>query len=731
MNPQTWAEYYASRGWQVVRIEPMQKGPRDKNWPDLLYPPESFTPGSNIGVKLGARSGGLLDIDLDCPEAAVLAPLFLPDTIKFGREGAWGLKLEHRASDAQPIARHWIYKTTGPARTERPKFLHIEFRADGCQTVFPGSVHETGYPIVWDGDPNREPTTVKPDEIFGAWVELSVAVYTARELVAAQRNRCAHDFLLALAGALYGSGWTEERATRAIMAGCSLVQGNNTTHREDCIKTTWHNEEKPRTGWPTLSDLVDAQNYKPTKALQKIVDIDRPPVASIPVSIDGPVSIAREYALSDIGNADRLLDMFGTYLRFVNGIGWLRWNQKYWERLPKGPYYEAEQVVRAMIKQARALPKSEAAILCQWAIKSGSAQRLRGCMEIASQRPQVLLDIDQLDADPFMLNTPGGTVDLRTGDLLPHDPERFCTKMTGVNCQPYPTPRFNQFLREVTSGDVGLMNYLLRWLGYSLTGSVSEQVFNIWHGPKGANGKSTLLSLVNRIMGDYSTVIAPSVLMAKQGDSHPTGTMDLQGRRFVVAQEADEGKRWNESLIKRLTGADPVKARFMHQDYVEFTPQAKIVLATNPLPVVRESGNAFWRRVHLVPWLRSFEKNPEQDLSEKLEREAQGILYILVQGCIAWQRGGLQPSQQMLDAAKQYRVSQDSLGAFLSTYLIPTPGAAAKFQETYDVYKFWADAIREPTLSGRVFQRVLAERGFSMDMGGNIYGYTTKKTTYN
>jgi putative DNA primase/helicase len=224
---------------------------------------------------------------------------------------------------------------------------------------------------------------------------------------------------------------------------------------------------------------------------------------------------------------------------------------------------------------------------------------------------------DQWDADPWALNTPGGIVGLKTAVLLPHEPLACHTKMTAV-APAGACPLWVDFLKRITNGDDDLRSYLQRSAGYALTGSTREHALQFGYGT-GANGKSTYLTTLSSIMGDYACIAPMETFTATAGDRHPTDLAMLRRARLVTAQETEQGRRWAEAKIKALTGGDPISARFMRQDFFTFKPQFKLFIAGNHRPGLSDLDEALRRRMHLVPFNVTIpEEHRDPELPEKL-----------------------------------------------------------------------------------------------------------------
>lgn len=699
------AAAYIALGWQVVPAKPMSKATIHKDWPVRVYAPDDFGESANIGIKLGAASNGLVDIDCDCPEAVALAPTFLPETWTFGRHGE-GKNPAVVPGLTTGFVKHYLFQLSDQidTKTIKPVGTFVEWRASKAQTIAPGSIHEdTGRPIEWTpGISTPRPTLILEMNLRRCFASLSIATVLARIWPQAAGGR--HHIVMGLAGALWRAGWTLEEAKLVILSAAELA-GAEDTH-ERVIDDTWADDhERNRGGWPMLEEIFGPV----TKTLRKLVR------DCSPQDKDAATTEAGGYVLNESGNADRLLDVKGQDLRYIHGMGWLRWSGQIWETDPLGPVPELEEIARQIREEAQGRPAEEGAALAGWGLASGNIQKIRGAMAIAAARKAVRLMPDQLDVDPWLLNTPGGVVDMRTGLMRPAQREDLCTQMTRVAPDfGRPCPTFVKFLTECMNGDPELVRYVLLWLGYCLSGDVRVHAFHIWHGA-GRNGKGTLQNIMRFIWGDYASTVDPGVLLSNGTDQHPTGLMDFRGKRLILTSEPKEGKRWNEALIKRLTGGDAIKARWMAKDFVEFNPTWKIVMATNTRPQVREVSGAIWSRVRLVPWDVSFLGREDHDLAAKLEDEAPAILALIIRAGAEALRNGLGTSERVRREVAEYRRSQDILGLFFSECCAVDAASMVDITALYSAYQFWATEARVLTVDRMAFRRILEERGNRVD----------------
>jgi putative DNA primase/helicase len=320
----------------------------------------------------------------------------------------------------------------------------------------------------------------------------------------------------------------------------------------------------------------------------------------------------------------------------------------------------------------------------------------------------------------MLLNVRNGTLDLRTGRLCGHRRENLITKLAPVLYDPAARcPLWERFLHRVMGGNVGLTSYLQRVVGYGLTGDVSEQALWFLFGT-GANGKSTFLATILAMLGDYAMQSVSELLMAKANESHPTERADLFGKRLVATIETEEGKRMAESLMKQMTGGDRIRARKMRQDFFEFLPSHKILLAANHKPNVHGTDHAVWRRIKLVPFTVTIrEEEKDKTLSDKLKAELPGILAWAVRGCLAWQREGLRDPEEVRKATAEYRAEQDTVADFLASCCNILPEGRIKAALLYDAYVEWSG---DRLTTSKAFAERLRAMGYDTKRGhGGAY----------
>jgi len=397
-------------------------------------------------------------------------------------------------------------------------------------------------------------------------------------------------------------------------------------------------------------------------------------------------------------------------LKYVATWGhWLQWDGARWRFEETLAAYDLARIIAREAAQACNNSKARKDI--------ASAKTVAAIERLARADRRHAMRVDIWDADPWLLNTPGGIVDLRTGKAGPSDPTKYITKITAVapggDC-----PSWLAFLDQIMAGDKELIAYLQRVFGYSLTGSTSEHALFFCYGT-GANGKGVLIGAVAGIMQDYATTAPMETFTATNTDRHPTDLAGLRGARLVSSQETEEGRRWAEAKIKALTGGDRISARFMRQDFFEYNPQFKLLIAGNHKPGLRGVDEAIRRRLNLIPFTVTIPAAArDRQLPEKLQAEWPGILQWGIDGCLEWQRVGLAPPASVRQATDEYLAEEDALGLWIEERCAQDPAYAELKSELFADWRQWAETAGEYVGSQKRFTQALMDRGFKPDRRG-------------
>lgn len=481
--------------------------------------------------------------------------------------------------------------------------------------------------------------------------------------------------------------------------------------------------------WADVRDLVDGprgqrpgQEKTPKRGPLPDVATDD---SSWPKAEWRPESIT-DAGDTDLGNTARLFDRNGRDMLFVREVGWHRWTGARWAPDEAGAKRLADDLPRIVLTEsaemsARAAAENDpshrqalhqtAGVLLAWAKKCEKAIAIEAALGMLERR--LIIEPTEADADPFLLATANGTLDLRTGTPRPSMRGDFITMGSAIAFDPSATcPTFDKFLQRIFRTHQEVIPFLQRAIGYTLTGDTREQCLFILHG-SGCNGKSTLVNVLEWLLGDYANQAPPDLLVAKTGDRHPTEIADLRGARLVATVETGEGKRLAESLVKQMSGGDRLKGRYMRRDFFEFTPTFKLWMATNHRPAIRGTDLGIWRRIRLIPFaevITDEEKDPM--LPGRLKGELPGILAWAVRGCLEWQRDGLRPPDAITTATLAYKQEQDQLAAFFEECCIINPRCEVKSADLYKAYSEWCDRTGEYAEKQRKFGESLTERGF-------------------
>ncbi|MGW7081821.1 DNA primase family protein [Streptomyces sp. NPDC054866] len=414
--------------------------------------------------------------------------------------------------------------------------------------------------------------------------------------------------------------------------------------------------------------------------------------------------------LTDRGNAKLFVKLYGADYRHVPGLGWYRWQGTRWQ------FDEDDTVMWAAGDLAEAFATTDprgvfsASELNQHIRRAMSTSGINAMLTQAKAAPGMVLNATSLDADPYVLCTTEGIVDLRTGLLRAPDPNKdFHSRSTSVGPQQTPVPRWQRFLTDTFGRgpeDQEMIDFLQLLLGYSVTGDVGGQVMPFLFG-SGKNGKSVLLDVLMKLLGDYADAAPPGFLMTRPFEGHPTDLAELHGRRVIVCSEVKPGDKFDEARVKLLTGGDRIKARRMRQDFFSFAPTHKLWLLGNHRPEVGTGGYAFWRRMRLIPFEHVVSDDRKIDnLADILvTEEGPGILGWLVEGACRYLAGDkdLTGPERVRIATSAYAETEDHVGRFFDECCALSPASRAEQARLYAEYKAWCRHEDAPVISSRAF----------------------------
>jgi putative DNA primase/helicase len=672
---------YHAMGWKPVPVHRKTKRAIGKGWQNQPYSPAAFNGNAvNVAVQLGAVSGGLVDVDLDCQAAIGFAPEFLPATDAiFGRRSKpcshqlYFSDLHETEGKANLPFQQYINGRLGPMIVE----LRIGGGSKGATTVLPPSMHAIGERVEWVND--GQPARVDGEHLKCAVLQLAVACLLKAQYPGTGSR---HDAALVIGGVLARAGWQANEIHHLVKVVAQAVGDEEAHERAEsaaaAVTIKAKGNELP--GWPRLAEVWGEDV---AKTLGKWL-----PTAA-------PDQHARNGAGAGLEDAVGLAfaEQHATHFRYVAKFGrWLQWTGMRWQ---------FDETLVAF---------DEARTLCRQA-GDARAKTVAGVTVLARSDRRLAATVEQWDADSWLLNTPAGVMDLKSGEMRLHKPEDYMTKITAVAPEGA-CPMWLAFLKRITGDDGALQQFLQRLCGYALTGSNREHALFFLHGT-GANGKSVFVNTVSGLLADYHRIAPIETFTASSGDRHPTDIAMLRGARLVTAVETEEGRRWAEAKIKSLTGGDRISARFMRQDFFEYTPQFKLLIAGNHKPSLRTVDEAIRRRFNLIPFTVTIPLEERDDqLTERLKAEWPGILAWMIDGCGDWQERGLAPPQCVTGATDAYLAAQDAIGAWIEEKCRCHPDLWGGRSALWESWVKWATANGEFVGTRSRLIDALEDRGF-------------------
>ena len=638
---------------------------------------------TGFGFACGLGTVPVVAVDLDWPEARRIASRVLPRT---------GL-IDGRPSTGPG---HYFYRAeAGTLRLTAPGGGRIvEILGRGAFVVVPPSPHPSREARIWLE--RGEPAPVDPDELARRVMTLAAAL-----LARHWREGLRQDATLALAGVFRWGGRSLEEALEFIGLVCEAAQDEEWDEkRRRAVRDTFADAKTKIMGRPTLERLLGAEVV--ARAL-KWLGLDR----------------RRDHLpTTEAGLAEVLAELVCLEACWVRRWEcWLIYDGKRWAEDADGLEFRRlarEKLIGYLSDLLKRNPNNpDITNLIRLVQSKGFLERV---VDLA--RDYLWAEPEEFDRDPWLLNCENGTVDLRTGELRPHNPGDKITKLCPTRYIPglgIEGGRFDEFLRDVFRNDAGLIDWVQVALGYSITGGVWEQKLFLCIGP-GANGKSTLLNLVREVLGpEYSGGAPADLFVMDRADTHPTVLADLCGKRFVTSAEIGDGRRLHEERLKALTGGEAVKARRMRQDYWEFKPTFKLWAMANQYPVVRDFSYGFWRRIIVIPFDATIPEEKRIRGYHKVLAAEEGELVLawLVEGAVRYCRETLPPLPERIKrATAEFRAEQDPIHDWVEERCVWEQDVFTSSKDLYADYQQWCEANGLSPIPADAFGRRLKDHGF-------------------
>jgi len=722
------AKLYTSKGWVVHPLSKPEgdikrspgKRPLLKKWEQLEKTPDlsKFPAGCNIGLVCGKVSGVTI-IDGD-------SPLFMQEVFN-GMEDNLGT-LRSRRTEGRG---HTYFKYNPRLPASKHHILGLEILSDGSNAVLPPSVHISGDIYSWV-NPKTSELREMPKKIEDNLIGLFKREADLKQMV----GKCRHcfrdvltrspkpdmhgsdgrEYMLAVSTDLKSKGATEDHA----LMFAKLMYGVGFDVEKTLVE--WRNIDARKT-WTcdvlraTLPSYIDPEQCeKCARRKEKYAGEHSQDTEAIKY-----IPVIGEYHWTDLGNAQRLKDMYGGEFRFCHPTNtWLVWDNTRWNT-DKEAYLEqtaARGIIQQIYKEAVNVSDFEKKKeFIKFALKCESAQKIRSMLELAKSEPGIPILPEALDKDTMLFNVQNGTVDLRTGTLRPHTKTDFISKISPVVYDPDARcPRWIKFLDETFDKKKDLIEYMQRKSGYILTGETSEEDLDQLYGT-GDNGKSKYVNQISHVMGEYQVKANIETIQATSNrttaNAASSDVARLKGARLVTVSEPERGTLLNEQRVKDWTGRDPITARHLYQEPITFLPEFKLWIYTNYKLRIKGTDNGIWRRVKLVPYeVTVAEELKDTHLDRKLLAESSGILNWMIAGCLKWQKDGLKVPTEILEATQEYREEQDYLAEFFSQCCEIGKTFDCQFAEIYYIYKIYCRINDMPAQGTRSFADTLGSKKF-------------------
>jgi len=689
--------YILARDPVYTSLKPKSKEPVGSAWQNnpkspvlVLHEHRQF--GNNIGLINGTLSG-IVDVDLDCEEAVALAPVFLPDALaEFQHDGnARG---------------HMLFRTPNAGKTQQFKCPDtgstlVELRSTGSQTMLPPSVHPSGHALRF--------TEISDTADAVDFEELTTCVQriAACSLVAQNwRQGSRHNLALGLSGLLLKAGIEQEVAESVISVICEVAADTEVGDRLYAVKTTYEKASSAVSGYGLLSDVL---GEKVSNRLSEWFGLaaDLPSIRTF--ERQGPLlaQINDENEITE----QRVANCFKQWARdkavyVADRKCWYLWNGSIWAADISG---SIKMLFAKFIEEAGDIDAFRNGRRYQEALRKFEGNsKINNAIELSA--PQLAISAEAFDTEPMVFAAGNTWLDLSMGKPITPSSSKLLSIKSAVKFDESAScDLFLGFLNQIFQGDQSLIDYVRRAVGYSMTGRIDEQCFFILNGD-GANGKSTFLNVVSKLLGGYSRTAASQTLMANQRQGVGDDLIHLVGARMITVSETDRGQPLAEAKLKRMTGGDDITARALYSTYNTFKITGKIFLATNNLPTINGTDNGIYRRFQIVPFDRIFTAD-EQDrgLQNRLEGELPGILNWALRGCLEWQQTGLEPPIKVLEQLNHYKQDMDTVAKFVEDQLVRSPEARLASGQLYTDYRQWCRNMGMHAYDDRQFKVMMTK----------------------
>ena len=687
-------------GLRVTPLKTRSKEPLIPKWPEIKIEEKDLEQvfdhecKLNIGVILGKEANGTVDVDLDCAKAATIAERFLPTTnMCFGR--------------ASKKSSHYVFSVPDAQRT--CQFGHpidgrmiVELRSTGGQTAFPDSIHPSGEEIRFEAGKDQSPTQTTFAELLLNVGYIAVSVVLSDIWNLGSRHKIA----LAFSGFCANNKVGVCTCMKIVGAICDIANDDDYHDRERCVYDTYRNLELGQAvaGEAALKEILGLQTVSLLRKWMSlgqklpVTSKEKPQTSVIVLKNTTDLQFGRSFA-EDSRNflifADQeekfYIKEWNVY-REISQTKVMGFVHEFVERYCMNIADDKEQRIAERLQ---------------------SQSRMKAILEVSKTHLNV--DSSQFNTDALLVGCQNGVLDLRTGALV--TPDSIVTRRLGATFNPEAKcPTFEAFMNQIMPNNVDMVSYVQRAFGYGLSGLTDQQCMFLCIG-SGSNGKSSMQRAFQRLAGDYaSSTPMQTLTVSNSGSSNTYDIASLIGMRVVFTQEAEEQHKFSVSKLKSMTGGDVIACRAIYKDYSQYKPEFKLWAFTNELPKVPPGDDAFWRRMHIIPFNVTFSaQDRDVNLGSKLELELSGILNWAIAGFADFQqKGGLNPPDAVRLTTNSYRQDSDSVSQFVDACCNKT-NDQSKFVMTsvlYQAYAEWCENSAIDPLHKNTFSKGLSRLGF-------------------
>ena len=432
--------------------------------------------------------------------------------------------------------------------------------------------------------------------------------------------------------------------------------------------------------------------------------------------------------MTDTGNAQRFYNLWKGKVKYNHSLGkWFIWNNKYWQQDDTQQIVEfAKKTVKSIKTEALSIADTDRQNkMLKFAISSENSGKIDALLKLAQSIPGIATTSNDMDTNPYYFNLNNGIYDLKTNQLLKHNPDFNISKISNTDFDPEAQCVYwIDSLYTYFNNDVEQVKFIQKICGLTMCGDHLEEIIFFLYG-LGKNGKSVFIKVLETIFGDYSQKAPVEMLLLNKNESTiPNDVARLKGARFVVTSELPKGKRLNENRVKDLTGGDKITARFLHKEFFEFRPTHKLWIYGNHKPVIHGNDEGIWRRIMLIPFLYTIppeEQKPPSVLQAQFEAERNGILKWFIDGWVLYQQEGLKPPETIKRATKEYREEEDVLVDFIDEMCDTSSSSnKVKTKDLHNHYVKWCESNNEPVLlKSKSFNTTIEEKGFKKVESGH------------